>query len=189
MNAIVCKEYGPPEVLQLKKVEKPSPKGDEVRIKVYTASVSSGDVRTRRFTFPTLASPIMRIIIGFRGPRKMILGSQFAGEIEAIGKDVHLFEEGDRVYGANGLNVGCYAEYVCIPEDGVMAKIPGNLTYEEAVAIPFGGMTALDLLRKGDIQRGQEVLIYGASGSVGTFAVQLARHFGAEVTGYAVPRI
>jgi NADPH:quinone reductase-like Zn-dependent oxidoreductase len=183
MKAIVCTKYGAPDVLQLKEVEKPAPKDNEVLVRIYAASVSSGDVRTRSFAFPILFWLPMRIALGFGGPRKKVLGSQLAGKIEAVGKDVKQFKRDDQVFGANGLNAGCYAEYVCMPEDGVLATMPANMTYEEAVAVPFGGMTALELLRKGNIQKGERVLIYGASGSVGTSAIQIAKHFGADVTG------
>ena len=189
MKAVVCTKYGPPEVLQIREVEKPLPKDNEVLIKVHATTVHIGDTKVRRLA-PGLGpirdfffKPMMRIMLGFRGPRKKILGMELAGDIEAVGKDVKLFKEGDSVFGSTEFEFGAYAEYVCMAEDAILVIKPNNMTYEEAAPISNGAITALLNLKKANIKEGQKVLIYGASGSVGTFAIQLSKYFGAEVTG------
>ncbi|ARO59227.1 NAD(P)-dependent alcohol dehydrogenase [Bacillus cereus] len=182
MKAIICTKYGPPNVLQLQNVEKPKPKKNEVLVKIHATSVSTGDCRIRGFNSPLLFWIPMRIILGFRKPRKPILGVELSGKIEDIGTDVTQFKKGDPVFALTELNLGGYAEYTCVHESGLIALKPTNVTYEEAAVIPFGGTSALHFLRKGQIKKGQRVLIYGASGSVGTAAVQLAKYFGATVT-------
>ena len=198
MKAIVYTEYGPPDVLHLKEVDKPAPKDKEILVRVYAISVNIGDIwarnfkeiSPRKFSMPLPLWLPARMYFGFTKPKINILGSEFAGEIESVGKDVRLFKVGDPVFGYRGQSMGANAEYLCMAENGLVAIKPANMTYEEAAAIPYGTLTALNLLRKVNIQRGQKVLINGASGGIGSAAVQLAKYFGAEVTGVcATPRL
>lgn len=186
MDAMVWTKYGSPDVLQLKEIAKPTPKDNEVLIRVYATTVTAGDCELRNLKLPWwLALPI-RMWVGFRKPtRQQILGQELSGEVEAVGKDITQFKPGDHVFGTTGMGFGANAEYVCQALNmnaGVLALKPTNMTFEEAAAVPVGGLTALHFLRKANIQRGEKVLINGAGGSIGSFAVQLAKSFGAEVT-------
>jgi NADPH:quinone reductase-like Zn-dependent oxidoreductase len=192
MKAIVYSEYGGPDVLHITEVEKPSLKDNEVLIGVHAVSVNFGDiiarnfknVSPREFNMPFLFWIMSRFVFGFSKPKKIILGNSFAGEVEMIGKDVKHFKKNDTVFGYTGEKMGAYAEYVCLPENGILAVMPSNMTFEEAAAVPYGALMALSLLRKVNIQKGQSVLIIGASGSIGSATVQLAKHYyGAAVTG------
>jgi NADPH:quinone reductase-like Zn-dependent oxidoreductase len=183
MKAMVCIKYGKPDVLQLKEVEKPAPKEHEILVKIHATTVTSGDCRVRSFNSPLLLWLPMRLVLGLRKPRKPILGVELAGEVVEVGKNVTQFKKGDQLFAMTGMKFGGYAEYICLSEKGTMAIKPENITYEEAASISFGGTTALYFFRKGRIQAGHKVLIYGASGAVGTAAVQLASYYGAEVTG------
>ncbi len=183
MKAVVYHNYGAPDVLQLAEIEKPVPTANEVLIKVYATTVTVADMRIRSFKIPISFWLPARIMFGIRKPRKAVLGMELAGEIEAVGAEVQRFRPGDQVVAATLFGFGAYAEYKCLPENGAIAMKPANLTFREAAALPIGARTALHYLRKAAIQPGQTVLVYGASGSVGTYAVQLAKLFGATVTG------
>ena len=187
MKAIVWTRYGPPEGLQLQEVEKPTPKEDEVLIRIAATSVTAGDCEMRSLKLPALFRLPMRLYNGLVKPLRIpILGQELAGEIESVGQNVKLFRRGDQVFATTGFGFGAYAESICLPEDpkmGVLAKKPVNMTCEEAACVPTAGLEALHFLRKTNVQSGQKVLIIGAGGSIGTFAVQLARYVGAEVTG------
>lgn len=180
MKAVVVAKYGAPEGLQLKELDTPIPTENELLIRIHATTVTFGDALLRRMRFP--ARLVFGLFMGGLG-RNKILGHEFAGEVEVVGDLVTLFKPGDQVFGSTGMKGGAHAEYVSVPEDEMVASKPANMTFEEAAAVPVGGNTALHILRKGDIQNGQKVLVYGASGSVGTYAVQLAKYWGAEVTG------
>jgi NADPH:quinone reductase-like Zn-dependent oxidoreductase len=183
MKAMVCTRYGHPDVFELQDVEKPVPREHEVLIRIHATTVTAGDVRIRSFSFPLLVWPLVRIMFGVLKPRNGVLGHEGAGEIEFVGQEVRKFKKGDQVFGSTGLGSGTYADYICLPENATLALKPANMTYEQAAAVPVGGLTALYFLRKGKIHGGQKILIHGASGSIGTYAVQIAKSMGAEVTG------
>jgi NADPH:quinone reductase-like Zn-dependent oxidoreductase len=183
MKAIVYERYGPPDVVELKELAKPTPKDNEVLIRTDATTVTSGDCRVRSLHMPVGFGLIARLLLGVTGPRQPILGSELAGKVESVGKDVNKFKVGDEVFAFTGARLGCHAEYKCMPEDGAVVLKPASLTFDEAAAISSGGTTALDFFRRAKLQSGEKVAVNGASGGVGTAAVQLAKHFGADVTG------
>jgi NADPH:quinone reductase-like Zn-dependent oxidoreductase len=186
MKAIIWTAYGPPEVLQLQEIEKPAPRENEVLIRIQATTVTAGDCETRRLQLPMGLGLLMRLFVGIRKPKNiLILGQELAGEIAAIGKNVTRFKPGDKVFGGTGFTKGTYAEYVClneVPDEGVLAIKPNNMNFQEAAGVTTGGLEALHFLRLAEIQPGQHVLINGAGGSIGTFGIQLAKYYDAEVT-------
>ena len=185
MRAMVCTDYGPPDVLRLRDVPKPSPHDNEVLIRIRATTASAADCELRRFDFPAWIWLPIRLSFGIRRPRRPVLGQELAGDIESVGKDVRSFKKGDRVFAATGTGLGAYAEYICLcenPKTGAIATMPATLSYDEAATVPYGGGEALEFLRKGNVGSGQRVLVNGAGGSFGTFAVQLAKGLGAHVT-------
>ena len=189
MQAVVYERYGPPEVLRLVQLDKPVPKDREILIRIVATTVTSADWRLRSLSMPTGFGLLGRLFLGISRPRQPVLGSELAGVVEAVGRSVTRFKPGDEVFGFAGTGLGCHAEYRCMAEDGLVALKPSNLDFGEAAALPFGATTALDFFRRAKLQKGERVLVNGASGSVGTAAVQLARHLGAEVTGVCLSLI
>lgn len=190
MKAVICPKYGPPEVLEIKNVQSPTPKKNEVLVKIIASAVNTGDVRIRGLKVEGFMKIVMRVMLGFNKPRKPILGTVFSGIVEQVGESVTQFKTGQEVYGTTGFKQGCHAEYLCISEDKVITHKPRNATFEEAAALPFGGQTAIYFLRKGKIAElnNPQVLIYGATGSVGIASVQIAKHYGANVTAVCSSR-
>ena len=183
MRAVICTGYGPPEVLRLEELATPAPRKNEVRIRILATAVTSSDCYVRGLNLSPAYRIMARLALGWNAPRQPVLGMVLSGEVDSVGSDVKSFEVGERVFGFNRHLFGTYAQYVCWPEDGLLATRPASLTDEEAAAIPYGGLLALHFLHKAGVRAGQRVLVYGASGAVGTSAVQLARHLGAQVTG------
>ena len=184
MKAIVWTKYGPPDGLELREVEKPAPKDNEVLVRVHASTVTAGDIQLRGLKLPILLWLPARLFLGLMRPTRIkVLGQELAGQIVEVGKDVTRFGKGDQIFAWAGFRLGAYAEYICLREKGVLAIKPSNITYEEAATLPVGGLEAVHLMRRGNIQAGQNVLVYGAGGSIGTFAIQLAKYFGADVTG------
>jgi len=183
VRAVICTRYGPPEVLRLEELATPAPRKNEVRIRILATAVTSSDCYVRGLNLSPAYRIMARLALGWNAPRQPVLGMVLSGEVDSVGSDVKSFEVGERVFGFNRHLFGTYAQYVCWPEDGLLATRPASLTDEEAAAIPYGGLLALHFLHKAGVRAGQRVLVYGASGAVGTSAVQLARHFGAQVTG------
>src|SRR5258706_12963746 len=183
MRAVICTRYGPPEVLRLAEVARPIPRRNQVRIRIFATAVTVSDCVIRGLRAPRRYRLLLRLLAGWNAPRRRILGMVLAGEVESVGRNVTSFKEGDQVFGMSRWVVGAYAEEVCWPANTLLAPRPTNHSYEEAAALPYGGLLAMHCLRKAKIQPGQRVLVYGASGAIGTAAVQLARHLGAGVTG------
>jgi NADPH:quinone reductase-like Zn-dependent oxidoreductase len=184
MKAIIWTEYGPPEVLKLQEVEKPQPRNNEILIKIHASSVTMGDCEMRSLRLSPAIAFFMRIYNGINKPKRItILGQDVAGIVETIGKDVRKFKEGDQIFGSTGFKMGAYAEYICLSDDSDLAIKPNNMTFEEAAALPLGGLNAIYFLKQAKIQKGQKILINGAGGSIGTYAVQIAKSSGATVTG------
>lgn len=183
MKAVVCEKYGTPEVLRVTEVDKPVPRDNEVLVKVTATTANAADARIRGAVFPSIFNFPVKLAMGFKGPRKKVLGVELAGTIEAIGKNVTQYKVGDEIFASSGAAFGTYAEYICLPEKAVMATKPRNMSFEEAAAVPHCALAALHYLKKGNVGTGQKVMIYGASGGIGTYAVQIAKAFGAKVTG------
>ena len=183
MKAVICEKYGTPEVLYLTEVDKPQPKDNEVLVKIMATTANAADARIRGAVFPSIFNFPVKLAMGFKGPRKKVLGVELSGVVESIGKNVTQYQVGDEVFASTGAAFGAYAEYICLTEKAVMAKKPVNMTFEEAAAVPHCALAALHYLQKGNVDTGQKVMIYGASGGIGTYAVQIAKAFGAKVTG------
>ncbi len=183
MKAVVYTRYGPPEVLHFRELPTPTPKASELLVRLKATTVTSADWRLRSLSMPSGFGPFARLAFGITGPRQPVLGSELAGDVVAVGPQVSRFKPGDQVFAFTGSRLGCHVEYRCVPADGAVALKPPNLNYEQAAALSFGGATMLDFFRRAELKSGEHVLVNGASGAVGTAAVQLARHFGARVTG------